>query len=193
MEVVDLGNFLPSSSIGSDYFKMFWVRSSPHKAWNVILFYEWGTEAQIILGWSTLNSMCLSWQISWLPDNPIWRSGWNMLQFPPSPCVSGTFPFFLSRLRRRLYFTLLWVWGSFQGILIHNLRSAFDFIILNVLWQPFRPRQEIWRKDRTKTKVALNFFSLIYFRVWFFSFSSSYVGYSLERLRSLWHHKLTYN
>lgn len=91
MDMVDLGNFLPSSAVGSDYFKVFWMRSSPHKVWNVILFYEWGTEAQIILGWSTLNSMCLSWQISWLPDNPIWGSGWNMLQFPPSPCVSVSF------------------------------------------------------------------------------------------------------
>lgn len=91
IEMVDLGNFFPSSAMGSDYFKMFRVRSSPHKAWNVILFYEGGTEAQIILGWSTLNSMCLSWQISWLPDNPIWGSGWNMLQFPPSPSVSVSF------------------------------------------------------------------------------------------------------
>lgn len=190
--MVDLGNFLPSSAMGSDYFKVFWVRSSPHKAWNVILFYELGTEAEIILGWSTLNSMCLSWQISWLPDNPIWGSGWNMLQFPPRPCVCQ-FPFFLSRLRGRLYFTLLWVWGSFQGILFHNLRSAFGFIILNVLWQSFRSRQEIWRKNSTKTKVTLNFFSLICFRVQFFRFSSRKALLGLERVRSLWHHKLTCN
>lgn len=166
MEMVDLGNLLPSSIMGSDGFTVFRVHSLPIKHGILFLFYEWGTEAQIILGWSTLNNMCLPWQISWLPDNPIWGSGWNMLQFPPSPSVSGSL--FLSRLGGRLYFTLVWGWGSFQGILIHNLRSASGFIGLNVLWQSLRPRQEIckgrsWNQGGTKPFYTL--FSLIYFRV----------------------------
>lgn len=91
MEMVSLGNFLPSPITGSDCFKMFRVHCIPIKHGMLFLFYKWGTEAQIISGWSTLNSMCLPWQISWLPDSPIWGSGWNMLQLPSSPCVSVSF------------------------------------------------------------------------------------------------------
>lgn len=112
IEMVNLGNFLPSSIMGSDNFKMFRVHSLPIKHVMLFLFYKWGTEAQIISGWSTLNSMCLPWQISWLPDNPIWGSGWNMLQFPPSRCVSVSF--FLSRLRGRVYFILMLGWAPFR-------------------------------------------------------------------------------
>lgn len=92
-EMVNLGDFLSCTISEGEDLKMFRVPSLPIKHGMLFLFYKWGTEAQIILGWSTLNRVCLPWQIPWFSDNPICGSGWSMLQFPSSPCMS-TFTFF---------------------------------------------------------------------------------------------------